>query len=105
MIMGLFCGAEEKIVEAGHVTLRWTRTDVIDDLGHGDRVLSGTITGNIFVKHLPEGSGPPQSHAGKMQAADKVHLLRSRLRPIVRPSVTCTSLVFRESHESLSTPS
>jgi hypothetical protein len=33
MIMGLFCGAEAKPVEAGHATLRWKGTGVIDDLG------------------------------------------------------------------------
>ena len=66
MLMGLFCGAEAKTVEAGHATLRWTGTDVIDDLGNGDRVLSGTITWTIPVKYLPEGSGSPQIHTGKI---------------------------------------
>ena len=35
-------------------------------LGNGDKVFSGTLTGTILVKHLPEGSAPAQIHATKM---------------------------------------
>jgi hypothetical protein len=66
MIMELFCGAEAKTVEAGHATVSWKGTGGIDDPGDGDRVFSGTITGTILVKHLPEGSRPAQIHAGQI---------------------------------------
>jgi hypothetical protein len=62
MSMGLFCGAEAKTIEAGHATVSWKGKGVIDDLGDGDRVFSGTLTGTILVKHLPEGSEPAQIH-------------------------------------------
>ena len=39
---------------------------MIDDLGDGNRVFAGTITGIILVKHLPEGSAPAEIHAGKL---------------------------------------
>jgi hypothetical protein len=66
MIIVLFCRAEAKTVEAGHATVSWKGKGVIDDLGNGEKVFSGTITGTLFVKHLSEGSAPAQIHAGKI---------------------------------------
>lgn len=66
MSLGFFCGAEAKTTEAGHATVSWKGQGVIDDLGDGERVFSGTITGTLLVKHLPEGSAPAQIHAGKL---------------------------------------
>ena len=66
MSVGLFCGAEAKTIEAGHATVSWKGKGVIDDLGDGDRVFRGTLTGTILVTHLPEGSAAAQSHAAKM---------------------------------------
>jgi hypothetical protein len=66
MSIGLFWGAEAKTIEAGHATVSWKGKGVIDDLGDGDRVFSGTLTGIILVKHLPEGSKPAQIHKTKM---------------------------------------
>jgi hypothetical protein len=66
MSVGLFCGAEAKTIEAGHATVSWKGKGVIDDLGDGDKVFSGTLTGTILVTHLPEGSAPAQIHAAKM---------------------------------------
>ena len=64
--MGLFYEAEAKTVAAGHATVSWKGKGVIDDLGDGNRVFGGTITGTILVKHLPEGSAPAEIHAGKI---------------------------------------
>ncbi|MGH7183700.1 MAG: hypothetical protein ACREJN_17225 [Nitrospiraceae bacterium] len=66
MSIGLFCRAEAKTVEAGHATVSWKGAGVIEDLGNGERVFSGAITGTLFVKHLPEGSAPAQIHATKL---------------------------------------
>jgi predicted NBD/HSP70 family sugar kinase len=63
MIVGLFRGAEAKTVEAGHMTLPWTGTDVIDDLGDGGQSFERTITGTILGKHFPEASASAQIHA------------------------------------------
>jgi hypothetical protein len=64
--MGLFYEAEAKTIDAGHATVSWKGKGVIDDLGDGDKVFSGTLTGTILVKHLPEGGAPAQIHATKM---------------------------------------
>jgi hypothetical protein len=64
--MGLFYEAEAKTIDAGHATVSWKGKGVIDDLGDGDKVFSGTLTGTILVKHLPEGSEPAQIHETKM---------------------------------------
>jgi hypothetical protein len=64
--IGLFYEAEAKTVAAGHATVSWKGEGVIDDLGDGNRVFGGTITGTILVKHLPEGSAPAEIHAGKL---------------------------------------
>lgn len=66
MSMGLFYEAEAKTVAAGHATVSWKGKGVIDDLGYGNRVFGGTVTGIILVKHLPEGSAPAEIHAGKL---------------------------------------
>lgn len=66
MSMGLFCGAEAKTIKAGHATVSWKGKGVILDLGDGYRVFSGTISGTLFVKHLPESSAPAQIHAAKL---------------------------------------
>ena len=66
MSMGLFYEAEAKTVAAGHATVSWKGQGVIDDLGDGYRAFSGTITGTLLVKHLPEGSASAQIHAGKI---------------------------------------
>jgi hypothetical protein len=64
--MGFFYEAEAKPIEAGHATVSWKGKGMIDDLGEGDRVFSGILTGTILVKHLPEGSAPAQIHETKM---------------------------------------
>ena len=51
MSLGFFCGAEATTIKAGHATVSWTGQGVIDDLGDGDRIFRGTITGAILVKH------------------------------------------------------
>jgi hypothetical protein len=53
-------------IEASHVTVIWKGQDLIDDPGDGSRAFSGTITGTLFVKHLPDGSAPAESHAGEI---------------------------------------
>ena len=64
--MGFFCEAGAKTIKAGHATVSWKGKGVIDDLGSGNRVFSGAITGALLVKHLPDGSAPAQIHAGKL---------------------------------------
>jgi hypothetical protein len=81
MSLGLFCGAEAKSIEAGHATMSWTGQGVIDDLGNGNRIFRGTITGSILVKHLPEGSAPPQVHKGKMDCQAILHISESQEGP------------------------
>ena len=58
MSLGLFCGAEATTIESGHATVSWTGQGIIDDLGDGDRIFRGTITGTMLVKHLLIGSAP-----------------------------------------------
>ena len=45
--MGIFYNAEAATIDAGHATMSWTGQGVIDDLGDGERVFKGTITGHI----------------------------------------------------------
>src|SRR5262245_42536739 len=66
MSMGVFYEAEAKTIDAGHATVSWKGKGVIDDLGDGDKVFSGTLTGTILVKHLPVDSEPAQIHQTKM---------------------------------------
>ena len=81
MSMGLFCGAEAKTIEAGHATVSWTGQGVIDDLGDGDRIFRGTITGTILVKHLPVGSAPAQIHKTKMDCQAILHISENQEGP------------------------
>jgi hypothetical protein len=75
MSMGLFCGAEAKTIEAGHATVSWKGMGVFDDLlGDGDKVFSGTITGTILVKHLPEGSAPAEIHKTTLDCQAMIHI-------------------------------
>jgi len=79
--LGLFSGAEAKTIEAGHATVSWTGQGVIDDLGDGDKIFRGTITGFFLVKHLPEGSAPPQIHKGKMDCQAILHISQNQEGP------------------------
>ena len=49
MSLGLFCRAEATTIDAGHATVSWTGQGVIDDLGEGDRVFRGSVTGTMRV--------------------------------------------------------
>ena len=62
MSLGIFFRAEAITIEASHAAVGWKGQGEIDDLGDGDRVFSGTLTGTILVTHLPEGSAPTQIH-------------------------------------------
>src|SRR5205085_4644092 len=75
--MGVFYEAEAKTVEAGHATVSWKGKGVIDDLGDGDRVFSGTLTGIILVKHLPEGLKPALIHKTKMDCQAILYLSKN----------------------------
>lgn len=79
--MGCFCEAEAITIAAGHATVSWKGTGVIDDLGDGDRVFSGTINGTILVKHLPEGSTPAQVHKTKMNCQAILHISEHQAQP------------------------
>jgi hypothetical protein len=81
MSTGLYCGAEATTIQAGHATVSWTGQGVIDDLGDGDRIFRGTITGTILVKHLPEGSAPAQIHKGKMDCQAILHISETQEGP------------------------
>src|SRR5467141_330645 len=77
MSVGLFCGAEAKTIEAGHATVSWKGKGVIDDLGDGDRVFRGTLTGTILVTHLPEGSAPAQIHKTEMDCPTILYISKN----------------------------
>ena len=79
--IGFFCGAEAKTIEAGHATVSWTGQGVIDDLGDGERIFSGTITGSILVQHLPVGSVPAQIHKGKIDCQAILHISENQEGP------------------------
>ena len=88
--LGLFCGAEAKTIDAGHATVSWKGKGVIDDLGDGDRVFSGILTGTILVKHLSEGSEPGQIHQTKMDCQAILYISKKVEQPktilcILRP--------------------
>src|SRR5256885_6891702 len=85
--VGLFCVAEAKTIEAGHATVSWKGKGVIDDLGDGDRVFSGTLTGTILVKHLPEGSEPAQIHETKMDCQAIIHISKNVEQPKTIPCI------------------
>lgn len=78
---GLSSKAEAATVNAGHATVSWTGQGVIDDLGDGDRLFRGAITGDILVKHLPVGSAPPQIHKGKMDCQAILHISEKQEGP------------------------
>ena len=79
--LSLFWGAEAATIDAGHATVSWTGEGVIDNLGNGDRIFRGTITGAILVKHLPVGSAPPQVHKGKMDCQTILHVSENNEGP------------------------
>lgn len=87
MSLGFFCEAEAKTIEAGHATMSWKGKGVIDDLGDGDRVFSGTITGTMLVKHLPVGSEPAQVHASKMDCQAILHISEKEEQPKTVPCI------------------
>jgi hypothetical protein len=81
MSLGLFCRAKAATFDAGHATVSWTGQGVIDDLGDGDRIFRGAITGTMLVKHLPVGSAPPQIHKSKMDCQAILHISENREGP------------------------
>lgn len=81
MSIGLFCGAEAKTIEAGHGTVSWTGQGVVYDLGDGDRIFSGTITGALLVKHLPKDSTSAEIHQSKMECQAILHISETREGP------------------------
>ncbi len=81
MSLGLLCRAEATTIDAGHATVSWTGQGIIDDLGDGDRIFRGTITGTMLVKHLPVGSAPPQIHKGKMNCQAILHISEKQEGP------------------------
>lgn len=81
MVVTYFFEAEAKTIDAGHATVSWKGKGMIDDLGDGDRVFSGTLTGTIFVKHLPEGSEPAQIHQTKMDCQAILYISKNVEQP------------------------
>jgi hypothetical protein len=81
MSIGLSSGAGATTIEVGHATVSWTGQGVIDNLGDGDRIFSGTITGTILVKHLPVGSAPAKIHKGKMDCQAILHISETQKGP------------------------
>jgi len=65
MALGFSLPAESKTIEAGEATASWNGKGVIDDLGNGERVFTGTMTGTMFIRH-PEGAGHALIHAAKI---------------------------------------
>ena len=61
--------------------MSWTGQGVIDDLGDGDRIFRGMITGAILVKHPPAGSAPPQIHKSKMDCQAILHISENQEGP------------------------
>lgn len=62
---GVFNPARAKVIEAGEATASWNGTGMIQDLGDGNRVFTGAITGTMFIRH-PEGAGHSRIHAAKI---------------------------------------
>jgi hypothetical protein len=77
MSIGFVCDAEANTIEAGHATVSWKGKGVIDDLGDGDRVFSGILTGTILVKNLPVGSEPAQIHKTKMDCQTILYISKT----------------------------
>ncbi|HJU04763.1 MAG TPA: hypothetical protein VJ692_06375 [Nitrospiraceae bacterium] len=63
---GLSENAEPKTIEAGDATASWTGKGVIEDIGDGERVFSGMITGTMFIRH-PQESARALIHAAKIE--------------------------------------
>ncbi|THJ25231.1 MAG: hypothetical protein CAF45_001635 [Nitrospira sp. CG24E] len=78
---GLLSMAEAATIEAGHATVSWTGQGVIDDVGDGDRIFRGKITGTMLVKHHPVGSAPSQIHKGKMDCQAILHISENQEGP------------------------
>lgn len=77
MSLGFSVRAESKTVEAGDATVSWNGTGVIDDLGFGERVFTGTMTGTMFIRH-PEGSGHALIHAAKIDCQAVIRFSENR---------------------------
>jgi hypothetical protein len=92
MSLGLFGWAEAKRIEAGHATVSWKGNGVVEDLGDGDRIFSGTVSGTLLVKHLPEGSAAAQVHAAQLdcQAIFRINEIEEDLH---------TALCLMKAHE------
>lgn len=75
--IGLFNCAEAKTIEAGEATASWNGTGAIQDLGDGDRVFTGAITGTMFIRH-PEGSGHARIHAAKIDCQTVVRITENK---------------------------
>ncbi len=75
--IGLFNCAEAKTIEAGEATASWNGTGAIQDLGDGDRVFTGAITGTMFIRH-PEGSGHARIHAAKIDCQTVVRFTENK---------------------------
>ncbi len=65
MSLSLIHAAEAKKIEAGEATASWNGTGLIQDIGDGNRVFTGAITGTMFIRH-PEGGGHSRIHAAKV---------------------------------------
>lgn len=77
MSIGLFNCAEAKTIEAGEATASWNGTGAIQDLGDGNRVFTGAITGTMFIRH-PEGSGHARIHAAKIDCQTVVRITENK---------------------------
>jgi hypothetical protein len=58
--------ADAKTVQAGNATASWSGRGVIQDIGDGDSVFSGRITGTMFIRHGQE-TGRARIHAAKIE--------------------------------------
>ena len=74
---GLLNHARAKVIEAGEATASWNGTGMIQDLGDGNRVFTGAITGTMFIRH-PEGSGHARIHAAKIDCQTVVRITENK---------------------------
>lgn len=70
---GLFGSADAKTVEAGEGTASWNGKGIIEDVGAGERIFRGSITGTMFIRH-PEGAAHTRIHAAKIDCQAIVRL-------------------------------
>ena len=91
MALGFSLPAESKTIEAGEATASWNGKGVIDDLGNGERVFTGTMTGTMFIRH-PEGSGHALIHAAKIDCQAIIRFSEDR-------EETQTALCIMTAHE------